>query len=284
MPPRPAPTHFLCIPLAGPQLARSLAAFRADVTAADPGTAGYAPATGAAAIPDRAVRPPGTLHLTLGVMSLRSEAAVTRAVELLRGMSLGEVLEQARAAAGVKEPAAQATGGGGVHPSSSSRIGENENRGKGLSVTLRGLSAMQTPANTSVLYVPPLDPTLVLRRFCEALRTRFIEAGFIVPEERPLLLHATVVNTIYVRNGGGGSSSRSSRGGRGGGRGGGGGRGQRERLTVDARDIIDRYEDHVWAEGMPVEEVRICRMGAKKIQREDGEEDEAYEVEGEITF
>lgn len=266
MPPRPAPTHFLCIPLAGPQLARSLAAFRADVTAADPSTAGYGPATGA--IPDRAVRPLGTLHLTLGVMSLKGEAAVTGAVELLRTTRLGEVLEQARAT--------------GARPSSSSLTEEDKGK-KGLSVTLRGLSAMQTPAKTAVLYVPPLDPTLVLRRFCEALRARFTEAGFIVPEERPLLLHATVVNTIYVKNGGGGSSS--SRGGRGRGRGGGGGgRGQRERLTVDARDIINRYEDHVWVEGMPVEGVRICRMGAKKVEREDGGEDEAYEVEGEVTF
>lgn len=276
MPPRPAPTHFLCIPLAGPQLARSLAAFRADVTAADPSTAGYGPATGG--IPDRAVRPPGTLHLTLGVMSLKGEAAVTGAVELLRTTRLGEVLEQARtAAASAATPAARATG---ARPSSSSLAEEDKGK-KGLSVTLRGLSAMQTPAKTAVLYVPPLDPTLVLRQFCEALRARFTEAGFIVPEERPLLLHATVVNTIYVKNGGGGSSS--SRGGRGRG-GGGGGRGQRERLTVDARDIIDRYEDHVWVEGMPVEGVRICRMGAKKVEREDGGEDEAYEVEGEVTF
>lgn len=263
MPPKPAPTHFLCIPLAGSQLVRSLAAFRADVTT-DPSAGSYGPSAGpgagAGTIPDRAVRPPGTLHLTLGVMSLRDEA-VTRAVELLRTTRLSEVLEQARTASAVT-PAARAMGAATTTPD-----------GEGLSITLRGLSAMQSPSKTSVLYVPPLDPTLLLRRFCEALRARFTDAGFMVPEDRPLLLHATVVNTIYVK---GGNIYR--RGGKGKGKG-------RERLTLDARDIIDRYEDHVWVEGMPVESVRICRMGAKKVEgEEEGEEDEAYEVEAEVTF
>ena len=78
-----------------------------------------------------------------------------------------------------------------------------------------------------------------------------MDAGFLVKDERPLLLHATLVNTIYV------PGVRGSRG--------------------DARDVLGRYEDTVWGRGR-VEKVVICRMGAKK--RQDGSE--AYVVEGEV--
>lgn len=277
MPPRPALTHFLCIPLGGAQLARSLAAFRADVTT-DLNAGGFGPSNGAGAIPDGAVRPPGTLHITLGVMSLNDED-VAGAVGLLRATRLGEMLDQARAAsaaASAVAPATEAketpsftttattTATSPISPSSSP--GERRN---GLRVTLRGLSAMHSPSSTSVLYAPPVDPTLVLRRFCEALKARFTAAGLMVRDERELRLHATVVNTVYV-------SGRSHRG-RGGGR-------KRERLTLDARDIIDRYEDYIWAEEMLVKSVRICRMRARRVVGSDGQEDEVYDVEGEVKF
>lgn len=270
MPPRPAPTHFLCIPLGGAQLIRNLAAFRADVTADRSGGVGG----GGGAIPEGAVRPPGTLHLTLGVMSLKDEGATREAVELLRGMRLTDVLAEARAAsAAATTPAARAMGAS-TQPRAGGEDGGSGN-GNQLRVTLRGLCAMQSPSQTSVLYAPPHDPGLVLRRFCEAVRARFTAAGLMAREERPLLLHATIMNTIYVK---GKSRHRGSAGG--GKRG-----GNRERLTVDARDVIDRYEDYVWVEGMSVEGVRICRMGARKVAGRDGEEDdEAYDVEAEVRF
>ena len=54
-------------------------------------------------------------------------------------------------------------------------------------------------------------------------------------------------------------------------------------MTVDAREVLDKYEDEVWMEDVEVEGVQICRMGAKK-RIVDGEEDEAYEVEAEVRF
>lgn len=93
--------------------------------------------------------------------------------------------------------------------------------------------------------------------------------GLMTEEGRPLLLHATIVNTIYVKGRG---SKEKGRGGR------------RERLMVDARDVISRYGDHVWLENMPVTKVSLCRMGAKKMREEESlvEGDEAYEVEAEV--
>ena len=103
-----------------------------------------------------------------------------------------------------------------------------------------------------------------------------------LPEERKLLLHATVVNTIYVprvragegrARGSGGSRGRRGAQGEGHGR-------KKARLTLDARDVLEKYKDFEWMRDVRVEKVAICRMGAKK--REDGEEE--YEVEAEIDI
>ena len=80
---------------------------------------------------------------------------------------------------------------------------------------------------------------------------------------RPLLLHATVVNTIYVK----GRDQQQAVGNRGGKKGGHGHHGhhghrrgggnKRERLTIDAREILERYEEYTWMEGVKVEKVAI---------------------------
>ncbi|KAM0401665.1 hypothetical protein ACHAO7_009029 [Fusarium culmorum] len=226
MPPKPvraSPTHFVCIPLAGPQLTRTVAAFCNEVT--NPASFG---------IPPTAVRPVGTMHLTLGVMSLKDEG-IQQATEVLKGLKLSEFLASARAG--------------------------TSSTGERLSLTLKGLHAMQSPAKTSVLYAAPVDTEGILYKFCEQIKTTFQEAGLMAKEDRPLLLHATVVNTIYVKD------DR--------------GRRVRERLTIDARDMVSLYDEYVWLEDMPLDKVTLCRMGAKKIE---GTDDEAYEVEAEIEL
>ncbi|KAH6688561.1 AKAP7 2'5' RNA ligase-like domain-containing protein [Plectosphaerella plurivora] len=223
MAPRPpAFTHFLCLklvtPTSRPQLASSLAAFKADVISSF-------------GIPADAVRPLGTLHLTLGMMSLAGNEELNRAGELLRSLKPRELLSRVRAA-GVAVAAAPTN----------------------LQLTLRGIHSMQPSADkATVLYAPPDDPAGVLRSFCEALRGEFLEAGLMFRDERPLLLHATI--SSGPQRGG-----ARGRGGRGGSRGGG-------RLTIDARDILGRYEDYRWMEGVPLEKIAICRMGAKATSR-----------------
>ncbi|KAM4066897.1 AKAP7 2'5' RNA ligase-like domain-containing protein [Hirsutella rhossiliensis] len=241
-PPKPAPTHFLCLPLAGPQLGRNWAAFRADVTS---------PA--GAALPGDAVRPLGTLHLTLGVMSLKPDG-VDGAVRVLEGLRPRALLAELRAASTAAAPV----------PNDQGMHAPRPDHGGGLAVTLRGLHAMHSASKTSVLYAAPHDPDGLVRRFCELLRQPFRDAGLVEDDRRPLLLHATLVNTIYVK------------GGRGGG-------GRRERMTVDAREVLQRYGEFVWAEGLPLTKLAICRMGAKKVEGGDGG-DAAYEVEAETDI
>jgi activating signal cointegrator complex subunit 1 len=219
----PPPTHFLCIPLVGAELVRNLATFKHEATS----QWGFR-------IPPAAVRPPSTLHLTLGVMTLQ-EDGVQKATDLLQSLKLKDMLAQA-----------------------SSNAAEDS-----LSVSLKGLSAMQDAGCTSVLYAPPVDVDGRLMRFCQAVKTSFTEAGLMAAESRPLLLHATVVNTVYVPH-----SRKRGR--------------PRDRIKLDVRDMIEQYADFVWIEDMPVEKVTLCKMGAKKVEGSD--DDEAYEVVAEVGF
>ncbi|RFU73036.1 hypothetical protein TARUN_9221 [Trichoderma arundinaceum] len=247
MPPKPTPTHFLCIPLAGAQLSRALASFRADVTSAM-----------SFGLPEDAVRPLGTLHLTLGVMSLKKDG-VDQAVDILRGLKLRELLAASRLAKAANTSAAVLALSGGDNNSSQS------SEANGLALTIRGLHSIQPPAKAAVLYAPPSDPEGILYGFCKQLQKPFQDCGLMIDENRPLLLHATIINTIYVKNGGG-SGPRGKR---------------REKLTIDARDLLSRYDDYLWAENMPITRVALCRMGAKPIE---GTDDAAYEVEAEVGF
>lgn len=249
LPKRPPLTHFLCIPLvtpaSRPELSASLASFRRETASAN---------ERCFRIPDGAVRPLGTLHLTLGVMSLKEEK-LGEAVGLLRGLRMGEILGEARREEAERSRAAARRVGG---PEGGPAVAE-----EGMSISLRGLQSMQKASQASVLYAPPVDARGTLRPFCEKLRGKFLEAGLMVDDDRPLLLHATVVNTVYVR---------------------GRGRGKGKRLTLDAGSLLDRYADYVWLERFAVDRVAICRMGAKELEGEEGEVDAAYEVEAEVRI
>ncbi|KAI0445576.1 kinase A anchor protein [Xylaria telfairii] len=244
MPPRPFPTHFLCIPLvtaaSRPQLSASLSSFGTDVTSPD-----------SFGVPDGAIRPVGTIHLTLGVMSFPKNDGLQKAVTLLKTLIPQQMLLDITASTLTKQ------GGEAREPPAP--------LSPPLSVTLKGLHTMHSATKASVLYAPPLDKDGVLTKFCEKLRSAFQDAGFMIEDNRPLLLHATILNTIYIKG------KNTSRGGKG---------KSREQLTIDARQILDRYNDYLWMEDVPIEKIAICKMGAKK--QEDG--DEAYEVEAEIDM
>ncbi|CAP70654.1 uncharacterized protein PODANS_3_7190 [Podospora anserina S mat+] len=267
MPPRPKPpppTHFLCIPLvtptSRPQLAASLSAFKDEVTLPPP--QGFS-------LPETAIRPLGTLHLTLGIFSFPpppsplvngdrsgasippSEGRLEKAKSVLAGLNLREMWSSVKKEGEPDQPR----------------------------VTLRGLASMHPLPKTAVLYAPPTDESFTgsLQRFCESVRERFLQVGeegekLMVEDGRPLLLHATIVNTVYVK----GRDKQRHRG-----------RHGKERMVVEkAGDIIERYEDQIWMRDVRVEMVAICKMGAKKVLDGDGGEtgEEEYEVVGEVGF
>jgi activating signal cointegrator complex subunit 1 len=269
---RPPLTHFLCYPLVNettrPEIQKSLERFREEV--AEKGV-----------IPPKAVRPVGTLHLTLGVMSVPSEEALQEEIRRLQALDLRSLLSAS---------APQQT--------------EVESIPGPLTVSLRGLVPMQSPRQTSILYATPVDATGRLQKFSEGLKSAFGEGeeACLVKDSRPLKLHATIVNTIYAKSGGRGGSGKGKKG----------AHVDREEpqtsstadsqttatalnptfdgstghgphakswLRFDASELIEQHQDFVWADGVAIDRIHICKMGAKKILNEEGDVmDEQYEV------
>ncbi|KAL9046390.1 MAG: hypothetical protein Q9214_000760 [Letrouitia sp. 1 TL-2023] len=255
-------THFLCLPLltssSQPQWQSSMTQFAKSLeTEPD------------ASILTKAIRPLGTIHLTLGVMSLPSDDCIKAAINLLNSLPL-------------PPPPA-------------------------FTISLSGLHAMRQAKWTSSLYaVPKDDEEGRLYSFCDKLRERFTEEGSLVLETRPLRLHATVLNTLYapkvavkvgVRGSESGSDVEDERADREEVVGEGGleqskledgkapvdaekigqeeetkskARKKRKRwpLKFDARELIKKHENFEWVKEVRIEKVAICEMGAAKVEDE----------------
>ncbi|ORY18734.1 AKAP7 2'5' RNA ligase-like domain-domain-containing protein [Clohesyomyces aquaticus] len=286
---KPQLTHFLCLPLVNTgikaQLHAALEKFKQEL------------GTGLG-VSEKAVRPVGTLHLTLGVMSLDSPG-VEEVGKVLEALDLGALVKDAGTMAlfgeSVKEAEVEA---------------QKPDEFKPLRIDLKALLPMQQPHKTSTLYAEPMDATGRIIPFAETLREHFTEKGFLVPDTRPLKLHATIVNTIYAKPGRQGrgqvepkaksehksgvmssqeqphdpcniieansdaeaevvaAKERSE----------GHGPNAKSWLRFDASTLIERYKDFVWAENVCIDRVQVCKMGATKILGEDGDVvDEAYE-------
>lgn len=243
---KPPLTHFLCLPLvteaSQPQLSRALKQFNENVCSNTSKESDDQSEIAAAKIHPKSIRPVGALHLTLGVMSL-NEDQLAKAKELLGSLDIPALFKQ----------------------SSSSRLHsdsdvEQDTAVTALTVDLKGLESMHNPESTSILYAAPTDPSGRLHSFCLALEKTFTD--FLVPDDRPLRLHATIVNTIYakgkkpVSRGGDRSSDDRSQG---------HGPNAKGSHKMDARPILEKYQDYVWAEDFKLDRVAICEMGAKKI-------------------
>ncbi|KAJ9623474.1 hypothetical protein H2203_005734 [Taxawa tesnikishii (nom. ined.)] len=161
-------------------------------------------------VAEKAVRPVGAIHLTLGVMSLDADK-LKGAVQLLNNIDLVGLLkhpEQATPAKAITEnnrPAQEGdiwTGETTSAPASLTRPMlplDVSGKPEALMVSLKSLESMHPAHKTSILYTAPKDPSGRLYPFADALRRQFTEAGFLLEDKRPLKLHATLVNTIYAK-------------------------------------------------------------------------------------
>jgi activating signal cointegrator complex subunit 1 len=293
---KPPLTHFLCLPLLTttsiPQLQESLSLFKQSVTHLDrsetPANEGAeaTASTTKAVIPEKAFRPLGVLHLTLGVMSLCSEEKMNAAKDLLGSLNLSELLVESGshpvdsnhgkdvsrvnniAQTGLDSPPSESAGTipacletlkRVVTPPSLPRPNPSV---EPLVISLRGLQAFPGPHKATVLHCPPHDQTSRLYPFCLKLRQIFAEAGFLEPETRPLVLHATIVNTVYAKKGRRHEKRRTGS------------------ISFDATEIMRTYNEKVgietgnavrgfvWANNILIDRVRICEMGAKLVEDE----------------
>ncbi|KAH0606584.1 uncharacterized protein H6S33_003418 [Morchella sextelata] len=219
-PRRPPLTHFLSIPLHTPAALPALQTALSDLTTL------LAPR-----LPAAAIRPAVTLHLTLGVMSLPTPEQVQSAVSFLASLDLPGILRSVTPAPAAQTPPQPVEGQTPPPPPP-------------LKITLHNLTSLGAPYRATVLYTAPHDATGRLPRFAEHIRSLFAAAGFLLPETRPLLLHATVVNTVYIS-------------GRGRGRG---------RVTFDAAEALEWGRGRVFAEEVEVAGVCVCRMGEVMVE------------------
>jgi activating signal cointegrator complex subunit 1 len=301
-------THFLCLPLVTSsnraQLNDALTQLRDDVQRLTP-------------VPPKAVRPVGTLHLTLGVMSL-SPSQLSDTITHLQGLELGRLLrgittkKMAEEASEASQTLANAIGENGAavaHPTPTLPASENAMTGADLdpdllAVQLRGLVPMQKPSQTSILYAEPCDKSGRLMRFSESVRGSFEERGWVLEDKRGLKLHATMLNTIYAKDrrakrergdkaggtlgaGGGGGEESAGVGKQGISQGGNEANGEegvrqdaKSWMRFDAEALMQAYDGFVWANDVRIDRVQICKMGARKILNEETGEvlDEQYEV------
>lgn len=342
-PKNPPLTHFLCLPLVNsvslPQLESSLASFKASIPSAFPSKSDQREQQQSALIPDAAIRPVGTLHLTLGVMSLPTPERLEEALRFFHSLDLAALLRTAAANAAQKRLRASTKrvatpieltedSGDQGRIASQTTVSTDQSLAtisteepsqdesatpRPFTISLESLHVLPRARTATVLHATPIDPTSRLYPFCEALRDKFLEAGFLQGEykteprqtprnqegelqntqhdgsaqgkpdsttamstdkpageeptllegmpavlaketaqpsnpptatapsqpptserkgktkPRPLLLHATVVNTIYIRGrkrkpGGHGKKARN------------------DRYTFDARDILSHYK------------------------------------------
>ncbi|KAL4817592.1 hypothetical protein BDW67DRAFT_159912 [Aspergillus spinulosporus] len=319
-PKRPPLTHFLCLPLINsvslPQLESSLSSFKASIppiptSVPNEGHRDEQRQVHRPLIPDDAIRPVGTLHLTLGVMSLPNPQRLEEALRFFYSLDLVALVRKAeesaarqrsRSKAGKRKPLSmENTQNAGqenwvvadtsLSTSQSPEPVLADERFQGEStapepfnISLESMHALPRARSATVLHAAPVDPTSRLYLFCEALRDKFLEAGFLQGEykaeprrthkkretgpqsehehqdqtqsvqdhpnslsttiaehksetkfkPRSLLLHATIVNTIYIRgrkrNSGSGqvAGKKDSRS---------------NRYTFDARDILSHYRN-----------------------------------------
>lgn len=262
MPRKLALTHFLCLPLvtsaSRPQWQASLQKLENDV-ASSPSLQN---------LRFGACRPLGTLHLTFGLLSLETGERKHAACDLLRSSGVRSVahgkIDSSRTASVTSSDINQPSN---PTPAKSSEVSAIEQQTLDLdpavspySITLSGLHSMGSPSSTTVLYALPEDPASRLHNMCTAIRDVFESADLLVHEDRPLLLHATIINTIYNRpqghsdkNGESQVHGLSNR------------RLNRRPKRFEATELIEKYAQFEWAKDFRVEKVSICKMGAEKI-------------------
>ncbi|OCK74452.1 hypothetical protein K432DRAFT_386798 [Lepidopterella palustris CBS 459.81] len=348
-------THFLCLPLvtesSRPQLESSLKQFKDDVAREGGVKVAARGKVEPASLDGRAVRPVGTIHLTIGVMACQDAQMLRRAEKVLEELDLGKILTEVEKgemkSAEVEQTADMPNNSNDVEMDDADADSGSHGRvplpldtlnpttardamettetlaepveprvelptelPAPLTISLTSLIAMARPASTNVLYAAPVDPTNRLYPFCLALQKRFLDAGLLRDEGRRLKLHATIVNTIYIRN----KTATDKRAaehqpqsdameieepkveGVAVAQGDSAGvalvpeavgdndealgtsearkrRGTRRGsfLALDARDLIQRYEGFMWAKNVRIEKVAICKMGAKKTENEKGD-------------
>ena len=220
------------------------------------------------------IRPPGTIHITIGVMSLPTLELEQAARAMLHGdnvaqcfresmkpnnteaagtLSNNDIANQKKELTRQIDPTVQNVGSGSTSTCPPPLFP--------LTTSFSGLQAMGSPTSTSILFAPPADPESRIRQLCVSVQSVFQAANLMVRDSRPLKLHATILNTIYAPKGRlqtqetglkpeSGVKRKKVQG---------------RPFKFDAREILERYAESEWAVDVQLEKLSLCRMGARKV-------------------
>lgn len=260
-------THFLCIPIATPhsmpQLEQTLHRFKID------------PST--SKIPSGSYRPLQTLHIPIEVFSLPTAGRIAAACHHLRSLDIDGLLRKqpegaSRSKRGVREvqqkvpPVNQ-----GSHPYASAV----DSISPPFTVTLRGVRCRSSEEPASQLFsrflkTPYIDSTSRLGPLLDHIRRYFHVAGFQVPGLIPEYYgYITFLDTQHA-------SSRpktvvphykqANRIGR------------ALSPLLETKDIIQKFENFVFAEDIRLERLSLCELGLQKAIEKFGAEAQLSEV------
>lgn len=228
----------------------------------------------------------GALHCTLGVMSLDQEK-LDKAIDLLKLLDIERLLAGAvpRISDSILdiEPSSVDKQSSTMERKVSPPVkSEQQASSRPLKINLKGLASMHAPQNTSILYIDPSDPTERLYPFCLSLQKLFKDESILLPDDRQLKLHATLVNTIYAKGGKRMPANRNERKNvvetqssssaqgedpaslQNNDRSQGHGPNANALLKFDARPLLEKFKEFVWAEDVVLDRIAICEMGANK--------------------
>ena len=221
-------THTLSIPLAASasmsQLDNSFMRFQNDTSLI---------------IPPAAILNPRFYNLLVARLNLPTPRHVDKFSTILRRYDMRKALN---AAPTVSRPPSSLE----AKSSSKASIVEKSSLHAGflpLRIKLFGLSAGMegNPASAVMLRAKPIDPTNRLPHFLLSLRSFLATTGFMADPGND---HITIVNTLYVqwwvRNR----------------------KGPRKVPKIDARDLINKYRAYEWGTDIPLEEIRLEKLGS----------------------
>ncbi|KAI5307354.1 hypothetical protein KEM56_006581 [Ascosphaera pollenicola] len=233
----------------------------------------------------------GTVEVITEHTSLESRGAADMQSITVQKIEGRAVVNDSRAAGG---DSAQAIQGHGQSESPGEKLSHEPKTSNPLTISLVSLGSLPSVKEARILYAEPLDLSSRLYPFAQAIQQQFIQAGFMQQDlvretaggrrpqlvPRPLLLHATVANTIYApkkwskptasRNNNNNNDKRGNAP-----------KPKKESQKFDATSLLAEFAGskndsehqkgkpaYVWAEQLPIDRLCICEMGAKPVANE----------------
>ncbi|KAK9467905.1 kinase A anchor protein [Lipomyces arxii] len=225
-------THFLAIPLSTDAIEQSLSLFRDEIIKHHPN------------VPVKAIRPPSTVHLTIAVMSL--------------GEGRNSRLDEAKMRL-IQLPSS-------IIPASTLEVG------------LKGIETFSdaNPERAHVLFASLIGADVPrLQVFADKTLEYFYNCGFPVQLKNgatnKVVLHATIVNTIYAKTKNDQFDANQARAKT---------LGQRKNMTfrpnINASDLIAKYADFEFLSPTKLTRIGLYKMGEKSAEEGGGYECVAY--------